>query len=89
MKRIFNKLRTSGKIDIQVDYHKIFNETATQAIEVKPREYGNDTDKMKELDCIIRVEFFPNDKKMNALAYSHDLELALKDVYNQYITWKN
>lgn len=87
MKRIFNKLRTSGKLDIQVDYHKQFGETAKDVIERKPFEYGI-ADKMIANDCIIRVEFLPNDKKMVALAYSHDVELALKDVYNQYFIWE-
>lgn len=88
MKRIFNTLKSLGKIDIQIDYHKVFKETASQVIETNPREYGNNTDKMKKKNCIIRIEFFPSDKPMTALAYSHDLELALKDVYNQYLLWK-
>lgn len=88
MKKLFNKLRTSGRLDIQVDYHKLFNETAKDVIERKPFEYGI-SDKMISTNCIIRVEFLPLDKKMTALAYSHDLELALKDVYNQYLIWKS
>lgn len=87
MKKLFNKLRLGGKLDIQIDYHKAFNETAKDVIERKPFEYGN-AKKMIAINCIIRVEFLPTDKPMVALAYSHDLELALKDVYNQYLTWE-
>ncbi len=89
MKRIFNTLRTSGKLDIQVDYHKAFKETAKDVIDAKPNEYdGFDIDTMVKKNCIIRIEFLPNDKPMQALSYSHDLELALKDVYNQYLLWE-
>lgn len=89
MKKLFNTLRTKGKIDIQVDYHKAFKETAQQVIGAKPNEYdGFDIDNMVKKDCIIRVEFLPHDKPMPALSYSHDLELALKDVYNQYLIWQ-
>lgn len=90
MKKIFNKLRIGGKLDIQVDYHKGFRETAKDVIEAKPAEYRDfDTANMIKQDCIIRVEFLPNDKPMTALSYSHDLELALKDVYNQYLIWES
>lgn len=89
MKQLFQKLRESGKIDIQVDYHKAFNETATQAIDAKPEEYdGFNIEKMKKLNSIIRVEFLPHDKPMKALSYDADLEFALKDVFNQYELWQ-
>ncbi len=86
MKKLFNTLRISGKLDIQIDYHKGFGETAKDVIERKPFEYGV-ADKMIANNCIIRVEFLPTDKPMVALAYSHDLELALKDVFNQWKIW--
>lgn len=86
MKRLFNKICNSGKIDIQVDYHKLFNETAEQAIFANEKEYRDfDIEKMIKTNRIIRVEFFPSTKRMTALAYSHDLEDALQNVYNQYL----
>lgn len=88
MKQLFNKLRKSGKLDIQVDYHKAFEETAKEVIQRQPFEYGIVPDKMIKTNCIIRVEFLPTDKPMIAVAYSHDIELALKDVFTQWQVWE-
>ncbi len=87
MKKLFNQLMNGGKLDIQVNYHKGFNETAEQYINTSREFNGIDTGKMIKTNTIIRIEFLPHDKPMNATAYSHDLELALKDAYNQYLLW--
>lgn len=89
MKKLFNTLRQKGRLDIQIDYHKLFNETATDVIDRKPDEYaGFDTAAMKEDNCIIRVEFMPLDKPMVALSYSNDIEQALKLVSKEYKKWR-
>lgn len=90
MKRLYNKLLTLGNLDIQSNYHKLFKETATQAIDGNPQEYVNaPLQAMKDKDQIIRVEFAPKDKPMPpALAYHWDIEEALKSVYNQYLIWE-
>lgn len=88
MKKIFNTLKNSGRLDIQIDYHKGFKETAEQYINSSKEFEGINAEKMIENNSIIRIEFFPNDKPMNALAFSHDIELALKDVFNQWKLWK-
>ena len=90
MKRLFNKLKSLGKLDIVVDYHKLFNETAMDVIDRTPIEYaGCPCDKMKSLNTIIRVEFAPNDKPMApAVSYHWDVEEALKRVHNEYLLWQ-
>lgn len=78
-----------GRLDIQIDVHKLFNETAKQVIERKPSEYGEYAPGMIARDCIIRVEAAPFGKKMPpALCYHWDLEFALKNCLNQIERWE-
>lgn len=81
-----------GRLSIQLDYHKLFNETAEKFITDNSREVSGVTEdtlaKMRETNTIIFVQANPIDKPMEAKAYHYDLETALKDCLYQIKLWK-
>lgn len=77
-----------GRIVIEIDRHILFNETARQVIERKPREYGIHADAMIKKNSIIMVEAACITKHMpTVVSYHYDLELAIKDCLNQISEW--
>jgi hypothetical protein len=91
MKKILSKLMliAPGRIDIQIDQHKLYNETALQVIERRPSQYGIHAGDMIIKNTIIRVEVAPITKPMpTVVCYHYDLELALKNCLDQINLWK-
>ena len=90
MKKLLSKLMliAPGRVIIEIDRHKLFNETAKQVIERNPSEYGVLAGDMILKNTIIRVEVAPITKPMpTAVSYHYDLELALQDCLNQINLW--
>lgn len=77
-----------GRIDIQLDYHKLFNETSKQVIEKSPNIYiasKSTLAKMKRLNTIVRVQA---NSKVEIVCYHFDLEQAINSVLKQVKEWE-
>lgn len=90
MKKVLDELMqiAPGRLFFEIDKHKLFNETAEQAINSNPKEFINITEKTKKYmiknDCIIRVEATPITKVMpTVFEYHHNFDLALKGCLKQ------
>lgn len=91
MKKVLTQLMTlcPGRLMIEIDRHKLFNETSEQVIRRKPSEYGIHADDMILRNTIIMVEAAPIHKAMPpAVSYHYDLEKALQDCLNQINLWQ-
>jgi hypothetical protein len=91
MKKLLKELMSlcPGRLQIEIDTHKAFNELAADVIGRSPELYGIYTPEMIHKNSIIRVEALPITKPMpSAICYHYDLELALKDVLNQIKLWE-
>lgn len=73
-----------GRVDIQLDYHKLFNDTAAQVIS-KIEAPKAVKAKMVQLDTIVRVQA---NHKFEAVCYHYDLEVALENVLKQVKQWE-
>ena len=78
-----------GRVSIEIDRHKLFNESAAQVIGRKPSEYGDQAMAMSAYNTIIRIEAAPINKPMPpVVSYHYDIELAIKDCLNQIKIWQ-
>jgi len=82
-----------GRVSIEIDKHKLFNETAETVIEREVKQFNETTEPIKELmksnDTIIHLEVAPITKPMPIVEIWHyDLELAMKESLKQIKKWK-
>lgn len=78
-----------GRLSVEFNQHKLFNETAQQVIERTPKVFGKHIDRMCDTDTIIRVEAVPKDIPMPMVeVYHYDFDLALKETLKQIKKWK-
>jgi len=74
-----------GRIDIQLDYHKLFGETAAQVIGRSRIATRAIEKEMINRDTIIRVQA---NSKFEAVCYHYDFEAALSNVLKQVKKWE-
>ena len=79
---ILPQLQKIARIDIQVDYHKIFGQSTLEYMNDKELDKTSKSDKVAMIanDSVIRVECLG---KKQVLIFSHDLEIALNEAYKE------
>ena len=82
-----------GRIEIEIDRHKVYGETAETVIlrEVKQFSdtFGAILDEMAKQNTIIHLEAATTTKPMPVVEIWHyDIELAIKDALKQIKKWK-
>lgn len=79
---ILPQLQKIARVDIQVDYHKIFGTSTMEYMTDKELENTSLADKQKMIafDSVIRVECLGS---RTVLVFSHDLETALSEAYKK------
>jgi len=86
MKEIITELMRlcPGRVDIQLDYHKLFGEGAAQVVDKIEAPKAVKL-KMAQMDTIVRVQA---NHKFEAVCYHYDLEIALETVLKQVKKWE-
>lgn len=82
-----------GRVSIEIDKHKLFNETAETVIEREVKQFCDTSpyviSSMMANDTIIHLEVAPITKPMPIVEIWHyDLELAMKESLKQIKKWK-
>jgi hypothetical protein len=95
MKKYLSELMAlcPGRINVEIDRHHLFGESATDVIERSDRQFSETksavVDVMKSDNTIIHLEAATTTKPMPVVdIYHYDLELAIKEVLKQIKKWK-
>lgn len=82
-----------GRVSIEIDKHKLYNETAKTVIEREVKQFADTPEfrraLMAESDTIIHLEVAPITKPMPIVEIWHyDLELSMKQALKEIKKWK-